>query len=226
MLLLKDSEIQFQLLSHLVTLVEQGQLDALADGGLDPHVMDQLRELRASDLRRLSSQPLGLELTINTPSLAHQVRSLSEQREAQLRLEYFVTARAPTSLLRELFPISRVEIAHLRSQLGLDASDIKPQALSEVLHREVLDVWLTLRASVDWVKAARAQHQHVWQCLHEHFKPRKLTLATLYSQVLSFERLGQSAGRGPATASATPPSPAPTWQNSSRGALPDAPSST
>jgi Protein of unknown function (DUF2857) len=185
---LKDPDIQQALLAHTIHQIERGQVDALVQAGVSPETLDLLREMRASDLRRLADQPLGFFVKFDAVSLTHQVRSLSDQREAQMRLEYFVMHAAPSTLLRELFTITRGEITQMRTQLGV--TELKPQVITESLQREVVQVWTTLRKSVDWSQRTRAQHQHLWKCLHEHFAKSGLSMATLYSQVLSFERLG------------------------------------
>ena len=188
MLSLTEPDIQLAVLAHSIHQIERGRVDDLVQAGVSPETLDLLRAMRASDLRRLADQPLGFRIVFDDTSLTHQVRSLSDQRDAQMRLEYFIKHAAPVSLLKELFTISRPEITHMRTQLGV--TDFKPQVINEPLQREIVQIWITLRKSVDWSQRTRAQHQHLWQCLHEHFARSKLSMATLYSQVLSFERLG------------------------------------
>ena len=188
MFALTEPDIQQALLAHTIHQIERGRVNDLVQAGLSPETLDLLREMRASDLRRLADQPLGFRIEFDATGLTHQVRSLSDQRESQIRLEYFVGNAAPTSLLKELFTITRTDVTRMREQMGV--TNVKPQVLGEPLQREVVQVWTTLRKSVDWSQRTRAQHQHLWKCLHEHFTTQQLTMATLYSQVLSFERLG------------------------------------
>jgi hypothetical protein len=188
MLTLTEPDIQHALLAHTIHQIERGHVDVLVQAGLTPDTLDMLREMRASDIRRLADQPLGFSVVFDANGLSHQVRSLSDQREAQIRLEYFVANAAPTSLLRELFTVSREDITRMRTQMGVE--DVKPQTLSNTLKNDIIQIWTTLSQSADGAQRSKAQHQGLWMCLHEHFAPLKLSLATLYSQVQSFERLG------------------------------------
>lgn len=188
-LALQAPSLQLQIINELVLGIELGQIAMLMDAGIPAALLDDLRELKHADIARLVTKPLGFSLAIDATQLQHQLQTLKAQVSQRLLLEYFVQHKAPVTLIQQLFKISRSDITALRKAMGA-AEDNLYLSIGERVRTDIEAKWLSVRG--DFVANAQSPTQLAlgWQTLHKCFETH--SLATLYSVVQSFERMGRS----------------------------------
>lgn len=180
MLDIKDQATQAALLMQVISAIESGETDVLADLGLTGPSLDTLRDLKAYELVRLLGRNLGLSLQVNANQLMHEVRTLQDQFSRQIALEFFVTKGAPTNLICRVFHLSRDEVSSVVKAIN---KPVKAEAVTNAVRAQIEASWLALRSA-----HANGSQAH-WMALAEAFPD--LNLATLHNVIAAFERLGR-----------------------------------
>lgn len=182
MLEINDQGTQAQLLMQLLEAIESGRAQELAEVGIPGATQDMLRQLKAYEVVRLMRRNLGFVAHVNANQITHEVRTLRDQMQRQVNLEYFVARAAPGVLIQRLFRLQRDELTSVTRAL---AKHQQPDTkhLSLRLRSQIEAAWLDLGRT-----HAKGSIEH-WMALAEQFQ--EINLAGLHSVVASFERLGK-----------------------------------
>ena len=184
-----DADVQLQVLNLIVRRIEQGQSLRLVEAGLPADLLDDLRELKHADMARLVEQPLGVSIRIEAPVLHHQIRVLNAQTNERRMVEYFIAAQAPVSLLRQCFNLARTDITLLRRAMHV-SDEAGYGRVREADRKQIEAFWLAHKPAAG---SSADQLITFWSELHKGFSQH--TLATLYSVIQSFERLGHATAQ-------------------------------
>lgn len=147
---LTDQTIVRLLLDFLVERMDAGvvALDQLINAGVDPVLLDLLRQRPARDLIRIAKvEALGFKFTFdNRAVIASLTRNDAIKRDAEL-CDYFVRNGAPPELLSDLFKLSAEEIRFQRKVLLPDGQPPGRPKLPPLPQRE--------RIHNDWARLTK-----------------------------------------------------------------------
>ena len=111
-------------MEHFVDQFET-HLDELLQQGVDPDLLDSMRNRPVRDFLRASQvSSLNFEVFMDGANLRHVFDRIEDVRKDQSLKEYFVRHGASPDLLNKLFKMSRAEVTALREMLLGDATAI------------------------------------------------------------------------------------------------------
>jgi hypothetical protein len=140
------SELNTAILRVALAHVATRNYKELAELGLTPEIIDELREFRAEDFVMLSSySPRASCLrsgVIDAKQILHLVRSVKDRRREEEMILEFVRLRAPRTLMRDLFGISADDYCHYRRQVGLNGEGVgRPELPDDDTQALVWKAW-------------------------------------------------------------------------------------
>lgn len=94
---IKDANIRRLLLEYLIAMIEEGDLQALLDEGIEPALLDALRHRSVRDLLRVAEMPLDLGLTLDSGALRVAFKRLDAIARDRRIVEYHIRHGAPPS---------------------------------------------------------------------------------------------------------------------------------
>lgn len=183
-LALTDPTIKRLFLQHLIERMDDGPaaLDELLRAGVDPQLLDLLRQRPARDfIAAAKIEQLVISVTFDSAAVIAAFGRLDAiKRDAELR-EYFVVHGAPPDLLSEFFKLSSEEIRHLRSLLMPGGTQPGRPKLPPVPQRQrIHDDWS--RLTKEQPEAALRERLYQLHRLHSEW-----TIHSLWCTLHEFE---------------------------------------
>jgi hypothetical protein len=144
-------------------------------------LLNRLAALSLAELDRLAETgALKVVVSCAGDQLSWSLQALARKRSEQALLEYFVLHRAPRTLVRELFTISRARIDAVRKRLRIAPAQGRPK-LPPFREREgIVAAWIRLEGTED--RRAR------YHALHQSFPRYSIAALDSVLQELSPER--------------------------------------
>ena len=173
---IKDAHIRRLLLEYLVTLIEEGDLQALLDEGIEPELLDALRHRSVRDMLRVAEMPLTLGLTLDSSGLRVAFKRLDAIARDRRIVEYHIRHGAPPELMVRAFKLSGAELRAQRESLGAEFSTRgRPQLPPEKVRDAVHAAWAEIAAAHDEKERFMVLHQRfpdysigsLWHTVHE-----------------------------------------------------------
>ena len=195
MILLDDEDQQLirLILLKLVAMIERGKFPELVKAGFLGDFLNRIRDLKARDICHISlHKGLRIGVHVDVPSLVRAVASLDLTSAGNLpsaggddMLDYFILNHATVAMMKDLFRLSRSEVATRRRYLlGAEAAESLERGGRARLPRgaprtELERAWLAMQCtSIPLTTCYRR--------LHEQFP--HLSLGTIYSTVKTIQR--------------------------------------
>ena len=185
---IKDVHVRRMLLEYLVSLIEEGDLQALLDEGLEPELLEALRHRSVRDLLHLADMPLGLGFTLDSGGLSVAFKRLDAIARDRRVVEYHIRHGAPPELMVRAFKLSGAELRaqreHLCGELGARG---RPQLPPEKVRDAIHAAWPAIAAAHD--------ERERFMVLHQRFPD--YTIGSLWHTVHEFDTAtgGESVGR-------------------------------
>ena len=185
---IKDAHIRRLLLEYLVSLIEEGDLQALLDEGIEPELLDALRHRSVRDMLRVAEMPLALGLTLDSGGLRVAFKRLDAIARDRRIVEYHIRHGAPPELMVRAFKLSGAELRAQRESLCAEFSSRgRPQLPPEKVRDAVHAAWPEIAAAHD--------EKERFMILHQRFPD--YTIGSLWHTIHEFDTAagGASAGR-------------------------------
>jgi hypothetical protein len=164
MLQLHDTQVRAFLLNHICAQLGEGDAGEMRAAGLALEQLVLLRELSASNLKRLAAmRQLKMSVTLDSEGLTAGLRSLGMTGEAKALELYFLRNGASWLLMRSLFKVSRKVTYLRRRQWGarLHAGNLPlPPAC---IRRKIFTTW---RKMPD--RSLRMRYYHLHQAFPQY----------------------------------------------------------
>lgn len=184
---IKDSNIRRLLLEYLIAMIEEGDLQALLDEGIEPALLDALRHRSVRDLLRVAEMPLDLGLTLDSGALRVAFKRLDAIARDRGIIEYHIRHGAPPELMVRAFKLSGAELRAQREFLcGEFSARGRPQLPPEKVRDAVHAAWAEI--------AAAYGEKERFMILHQRFP--EYTIGSLWHTVHEFDSAAGGAGAG------------------------------
>ena len=177
MIPIRSEQLRYALLSHLIHLLDTGELQTLLEAGLSPDILDTLRAASARDLASIAGMPqLDVRIHFDPATLEAAYRRHCAITEMRQLMEYHVMHGAQPPLLVHLFKMTLAEIQQQRALLCPDPPPRGRPALPDPSVREAVhNAWSTVRCTCppqrQFVELHRAFPDHsiatLWHVVHE-----------------------------------------------------------
>lgn len=179
MIPIRSEQLRVAVLSHLIHLLEAGEVETLLEAGLSPDILDTLRAASVRDLHAIAGMPqFDVSVHFDPVMLEAAYRRHEAMTETRELLEYHVRHGAHPQLLVHLF---RMTMEQVREQRALLCPGSLPRGRPSLPRAEVREAvqraWPQIRNSYP------PQQQYVE--LHRAFP--SMSIATLWYVVHEFD---------------------------------------
>lgn len=179
MIPIKSEQLRVALLSHLIHLLDMGEVEALLRAGFSPDILETLRTASVRDLNAIAGMPqLDVSVHFDPAMLETAYRRHEAITETRQLMEYHVRHGAHPQLLVHLFKMTMEQI---REQRTLLCPEPQPRGRPPLPRPEVREA--VQRAWPGIEDAFPAQRQFVE--LHRAFP--EFSIATLWYVVHEFD---------------------------------------
>ncbi|NMG42317.1 DUF2857 family protein [Aromatoleum toluvorans] len=118
MIPIKSEQLRVALLSHLIHLLDMGEVETLLDAGLSPDLLDTLRTASVRDLNAIAGMSqLDVSVHFAPATLEAAYRRHEAMTESRQLMEYHVQHGAHPQLLVHLFKMTMEQIREQRALL-------------------------------------------------------------------------------------------------------------
>lgn len=179
------------LLEIVAKIETRSGLDELLQHGIDPELIDLIRNRPARDLREIAAHLRTACLTFDQTELRHTLQQLDMMRRDREKFEYFVKHGASRQMCRSFFRISLAEIKEYQEALlgtiGGGRVSLPPHEQRDEIHH----VW----------SAIQRDHEKIRDQLYElHVRYPAYTIESLWQTVNEFNDSQERAAAAAAAA--------------------------
>jgi hypothetical protein len=142
MLALQDGSLRIVVLTHLIGRLQQGAGEEFVRAGIEPGLIDRLRTLDASDIKRLAALPHPMiALDLDVGSVNTGLRHLAVIKDVQALEDYFIRNGASPKMMRALFRMAFATTRLRRQALGENGRYGRPALPTVDVRDEIHRVW-------------------------------------------------------------------------------------
>jgi hypothetical protein len=168
MLKITNQNVLQAVLQYMITAIESNpaDLDEFIVGGVDPRLLDLLRNSSAREFIELSNSNFSLGMEIDSVAILNAFQKTDAIRNNKILSEYFIVHGASTELITDYFKYTENEVRELRELLNTDeAKSAGRPKLPPIKERpEICDAWAKLQKTDPAVHA-----KHLLQQLHQSY---------------------------------------------------------
>lgn len=183
MININDPMLTKLLLEHVVELAEGGGLDQILASGVQPELVDDLRQRPVRDFFYAARNGgLTMSVQIDTQNLQACLWRRDIAKHTETLKEYFIRHGASIELLRSLFTLSKQELQRLRTELDLSKDGpngrprMPPSAVRDVIHQK----W----HAISQAHPDAHERDRLWS-LHQEFSA--FSIAALHRVITEFD---------------------------------------
>jgi hypothetical protein len=181
-----DPALKLAILAHMIEKIDGGGLDELLAAGVSPAFIDDLRRRQARDVGHAARQAIcRVEVIVDTAQVQQCFDRIDQTRRDEQIKEYFIRHGASSTLLRNLFKLSKSAVNELRQALGLEQETPvgRPRLPEEAVRDQIHVVWQQIRTAKPHA-STREQFHQLHQRLNEHHPN------VLWAAIEEFDALG------------------------------------
>lgn len=182
MINITDSTLKQLLLQHLLEQAEAGGLDELLANGVQPALIDDLRQRPSRDFFHASRfDGLAMTASIDTKALQTCLWRRDMARHEETLKEYFIRHDASSELMRTLFTLPKQELQRLRTELDMSKKGptgrprMPTSAIRDLIHQD----W----HAINQEHPNEPERHRLWM-LHQKYQAFSIT--TLYGVTSEF----------------------------------------
>lgn len=185
---IKDKHIRRLLLVYLINQIEEGDFQPLLDAGIEPELLEALRQRSVRDILRLAEMPLNLSVSVDSADLSVAFNRLDAITRDRCVIEYHIRHGAPTELMVRAFKLSSAELRALREALCADSGSrgrpqLPPEAVRDAIHK----AWAEIVTEYD--------EKQRFMILHRRFS--QYSIGSLWHAVHEFDEDARAKARAP-----------------------------